>query len=230
MKVISRSLAFLTVMLYGMVCFGRSDSKAHLPNLKTQLEQMGTADQGVRNRLMPFLKTGDLQSNEFAAVAQDMARIDAENLTKLEQIIEKYGWPDMRVVGPDASNAAFLILQHGPSTAQQKLLPNFREAVASGKARPDHLAMLEDRVRTSEGKRQLYGTQVDVGTDGKPRLSPVEDPQNLDARRTAVGLPPMSVYLDSMQSGFGQKIDTSVLTIEDDELTPNTSLERTREK
>jgi hypothetical protein len=210
----TRNLVLLTLMLYGMNCLGRSDSNDTQPGLKAQLEQMGAADQEVRNKIAPFLKEGDLQSDEFAAAAQEMTKVDAENLTKLEKIIDQFGWPDVRVVGKDAGNAAFLILQHSPLTAQQKLLPTFREAVASGKARPSDLAMLEDRVRTGEGKAQLYGTQISMGPDGKPRVSPIEDPQGLDARRAAAGLPPMDVYLEYAQSGFGQEIDRSALTIQ----------------
>ena len=208
----SRNLAFFTLMLCGMANLARPDANDPHSDLTAQLEQMGAADQEVRNKITPFLKAGDLQSDEFAAAAQEIIKVDAENLTKLEKIIEQYGWPDVRLVGKDASNAAFLILQHGPLTAQQKLLPTFREAVASGKARPPDLAMLEDRVRTGEGKKQLYGTQITMGPDGKPRVSPIEDPQNLEARRAAVGLPPMSVYLELIQSEVGQEIDRSALT------------------
>ena len=94
-----------------------------------------------------------------------------------------------------------------------------------------YLAMLEDRVRTGDGKKQLYGTQVNVGPDGKPRVSPIEDPKNLDARRAAVGLPPIGVYLDRMQSEFGQEIDRSALTIEDNSnVVPGASMETAHQR
>jgi len=181
------------------------------PELSAQLEEMGTADQAVRSKLGPCLKSGHLQTKECRNVTEEMAVVDARNLSKLETIVELYGWPDMRVVGVHASNSAFLILQHSPLSAQQRLLPTFRQAVSSGKGRVQDLAMLEDRVRLGEGKKQLYGTQITAGPDGKPRISPIEDPHNLDVRRKAVGLPPMSIYIERAEADIGQAIDKSAL-------------------
>src|SRR4030095_3660822 len=50
---------------------------------------------------------------------------------------------------------------------------------------------LEDRVLVGEGKKQLYGSQVVAGPDGLPRLHPIEDPENVEERRRAIGLPPL---------------------------------------
>jgi hypothetical protein len=200
-----------------LACTGHTANSATteaVPDVRVALEKMGSADQAVRSKLDPFLKVGDFESTEFRAVAEEMAVVDAENLARLERIIELSGWPDARILGADAGNAAFLILQHSPLSVQQRLLPVFREAVSSEKARAAHLAMLEDRVRTGEGKKQLYGTQISAGSDGKPHVSPIEDPQNLEARRKAVGLPPMSVYLERAQADFGQPIDKSALSAE----------------
>lgn len=194
-------------------------SSANLPaaaqspaELGAELVEMGAADQAVREKLGPFLASGNFQSDAFKALAQEMASIDAGNLKKLSQIVARSGWPDMAVVGSDASNSAFLILQHSPHETQQELLPIFREAVRAGKARRDHLAMLEDRILAKAGKKQLYGTQITAGPDGNPRVNPIEDPENLNVRRAAVGLPPMDEYLDRMEAQIGRKIDRSTLT------------------
>jgi hypothetical protein len=68
--------------------------------------------------------------------------------------------------------------------------------VASGRAQPRHLALLEDRVALREGRKQRYGTQLkwDVRTNGY-QLAPLEDPDHVDQRRQAVGLSPLAVYL-----------------------------------
>ena len=71
--------------------------------------------------------------------------------------------------------------------------------------------MLEDRVLQREGKPQKYGTQVITAADGRWILYTVEDPEHLGARRAAVGLPPMDVYLQEIEKGLGQKVDRSAL-------------------
>src|SRR5688572_23532476 len=82
--------------------------------LRAKLEQMGAKDQAARSKLTPFLASGDFGSAEFKAVADEIAAVDSRNLSELEKIIEQHGWPDRRVVGADANNSAFLILQHSP--------------------------------------------------------------------------------------------------------------------
>ena len=71
-----------------------------------------------------------------------------------------------------------------------------RQAVKEGKVLARDLAFLEDRVALRQGKKQLYGSQTWLDrSDGKLSVQPVEDPENLDKRRAAVWLEPMSVYL-----------------------------------
>jgi hypothetical protein len=52
-------------------------------------------------------------------------------------------------------------------------------------------AMLEDRIRTFEGRPQRYGTQFDWDPDGRLSPLPIEDPAGLDQRRQALGLRPL---------------------------------------
>ncbi|RYF64937.1 MAG: hypothetical protein EOO39_25770 [Cytophagaceae bacterium] len=71
-----------------------------------------------------------------------------------------------------------------------------REAVKNGKAWGGNLALLEDRVALGQGKRQVYGSQIGRNMDTKLYyVLPLEDPDNVDKRRTAVGLPPLAEYV-----------------------------------
>jgi hypothetical protein len=67
-----------------------------------------------------------------------------------------------------------------------------------GEASKSSVAYLTDRILRAEGKPQLYATQYyqEAGPDGQPRyVAPVvEDPENLDKRRRAMGLPPWRDY------------------------------------
>jgi len=75
-----------------------------------------------------------------------------------------------------------------------------REAVKHGKAQASNLALLEDRVALGQGKKQIYGSQI--GRDPETQLyyvSPLEDPDNVDKRREAVGLQPLAEYVSRWQ-------------------------------
>ncbi len=52
--------------------------------------------------------------------------------------------------------------------------------------------MLEDRIRILEGGKQRYGTAFDWDDNGAMSPQPIEDPDGVDARRAAVGLPPLA--------------------------------------
>ena len=67
---------------------------------------------------------------------------------------------------------------------------------------PADVAMLTDRVRTQEGKLQVYGTQFRI-VDGALAPFPIEDPAHLDARREQAGLLPMAEYVKILESTWG---------------------------
>ena len=53
-----------------------------------------------------------------------------------------------------------------------------------------HITYLTDRVLVGEGKPQRYGTQLE-NKDGKLTPYPLEDPENVDERRRAIGMSPL---------------------------------------
>jgi hypothetical protein len=109
--------------------------------------------------------------------------------------VEARGWPGRPLVGEDGAKAAWLLAQHadGRPDLQRRFLDLLRAAVATGNAAGFELAYLEDRVRVADGRPQLYGTQFQGrGEDLAPH--PIEDPDHLDQRRAAAGLPPFAEY------------------------------------
>lgn len=146
------------------------------------LEAMAGPDQLYRGRS----SGGELTPDEW----KRQIAIDAENMKRLAEIIDAYGWPGLRFAGA-ASQTAFLVLQHSDHDSQKKYLPLLRDAVGRNDALGSHLALLEDRVRIADGKPQLYGSQL----SGNPlRFAPIEDEANVDQRRKEVGLEPLSAY------------------------------------
>jgi len=184
----------------GQTQTGRPDLVRSGAQLQAELEQMGDADQAARRWMVASDPKGDnviVSKPPSEADVKRMMEVDQQNMSRLAEIIDAFGWPRKSVVGIKASEAAFLILQHSTLENQQRYFPLFKEAAEHGEARRDEVAMMEDRIRLAEGNKQIYGTQLRSGLDtgGRWVLEPIEDEANVDARRAAVGLPPLAEYL-----------------------------------
>ena len=129
----------------------------------------------------------------FEGYHPEMEAVHRRNAARLVEILDEFGWPGFSLAGEDGAKAAWLVAQHaiGEPTLQRRCLALLQSAVEAGDAPPYQAAYLEDRIRVFEGRKQLYGTQVDYGPDGTPRPSPIEDPDGVDERRSAVGLEPI---------------------------------------
>lgn len=172
------------------------------PELSAELIAMGDEDQKFRTIMQEAMvkassAPGSEQPKELPKMIEKQAEIDHQNLARLEEIIQLHGWPGKSLVGTKGSIAAFLILQHSEQATQEKYLALFKEAANKGEARKSDAAMLEDRVLMRQGKKQIYGTQLqsNAESNGKFFLFPVEDELHVDQRRTSVGLPPLKEYL-----------------------------------
>ena len=166
---------------------------AEYEELKKELLAMREQDQKFRDNAAFSINPTEAE----LAILKQQDAIDRANMARLEEIVQKYGWPGIKQVGEQASSAAFLIIQHAGLEEQRRYFPTLKAAVAQKNARADQAAMLEDRILLREGKNQVYGTQLRSGPDtgGKLVLHPIDDERNVDARRAAVGLMPLADYL-----------------------------------
>ena len=123
-----------------------------------------------------------------------MREVHERNAERLAAIMDEHDWPGVSFVGAEAAEAAWLILQHAISNPplQRRGLALLTAAAARGEVSPVHVAMLEDRIRSNEGKGQRYGTQFDWDEHGLLSPVPVEDEPNVDKRRSALGLTPLA--------------------------------------
>ena len=168
------------------------------PDLARELRDMGEKDQRYQPQMFELLKnlSDPETARKFASVAEKQNELNDQNIKRLEEIIAKYGWPTKTLVGKEAAQAAFLIVQHSDLSYQKKYFSLIKEAAKQNEARPSDAAMLEDRILTREGKKQIYGTQVHTNdVTKKPELFPIEDEENVDSRRAAVGMQPLREYL-----------------------------------
>jgi len=122
-----------------------------------------------------------------------MRAVHEANAERLASIVNQRGWPGEPRVGPDGAKAAWLIVQHaiGRPAFLREALEALRLAAARGEVPALQPALLEDRIRTLEGRLQRYGTQFDWDESGELSPLPVEDPDGIDERRRAIGLGPL---------------------------------------
>jgi hypothetical protein len=153
-------------------------------------------DQKYWEQLSEVEEKKPVDSMAVRGINVKMREADSINLIKVKAIVDKYSWLGDDVIGDQCNTAMFMVIQHADLSVQKTYLPVIREAVREGRAKPHDLAMLEDRVALREGHKQRYGTQLrwDLRVNAY-RLAPLEDPDHVDERRRAVGLPPLAVYL-----------------------------------
>ena len=146
----------------------------------------------------------------------EMRAMHDRNAAALLAILDESGWPVRSVVGQEAAEAAWLVVQHaiGHPELQRRCRDLMAGAVQADEAEPAQLAMLEDRIRCFEGRPQVYGTQFDWDEAGELSPQPIEDPAGVDALRAAAGLPPLAqrqaeLRAQSAQEGDGPPADAA---------------------
>jgi hypothetical protein len=164
------------------------------------LDTVAQDDEMYRDQLDDTVQRYGGGSKEVKVLYGQMQVKDSINQVKVGAILDKYGWLGPDVVGEEGNGNLFFVIQHAELPMQVKYLPMLRAAVKNGWAKTRHLALLEDRVALRQGKRQTYGSQVgwDMRTN-RHFMLPLEDPDHVDQRRAAVGLPPLSEYLQNWQ-------------------------------
>ena len=152
--------------------------------LRGELLRMAEEDRRTREEL---LRAGRLPRDAYSPV---MREVHERNNARMREIIAAHGWPGRSLVGEEACEAAWLVVQHAALDAelQGACLPLLERAVATNDAPAWQHAYLFDRVRQARGEPQVYGTQYVWGAGGKSVPWEIEDPEGVDERRRAIGL------------------------------------------
>lgn len=144
-----------------------------------------------------------VQQTDFHAGAAAMPSIRAEtdalfrrNADWLKAVLARIGWFDIGRYGAEASQAAWLIVQHADFDPdwQEQMLAALGPRVARGDMQPNYYAYLADRIAVNRHRPQTYGTQGHCVAPGDWQPFDLVDPANLDARRAAAGLTPIAEY------------------------------------
>lgn len=168
--------------------------------LRRELLARVEKDQAVRQKA--------IADGNTAEAWQRTVPVDRDNTTWLKKVVAEKGWPTRSMVGEDGSKAAFLIAQHATLDPgfQEQVLAQMQAALEQKEADPADFALLKDRVLLHQGKPQLYGTQFGTDPDGTMFLDTTQDLDGLDARRQAMGLPPIADYKKTLSKLYHAKV------------------------
>lgn len=143
-----------------IISIKNSDEKNPNKTLAAQLDSIYEDDQRFRIEVDEIVKNNRWDSDTVQGHLKMIVEKDSINFIKVKSILEQYGWLGAEAVGKKGNAALFLVIQHSNLQTQEKYLPMMRAAVKSGNANGSDLALLEDRVLLSQGKKHIYGSQV----------------------------------------------------------------------
>ena len=155
----------------------------NFPKIANLIIELKDADLRFREKLIKEKKLSEGYNNE-------METLHIRNAEKLNEIIDEIGFPTIEKVGIDASESAWLIIQHSISKPvfMKKCLKLLENVAVENKAYEKNLARLTDRINVLEGKPQLYGTQLDWDENGDLSPNAYDDLTKVNFRRLKIGL------------------------------------------
>lgn len=178
-------------------------------DLIRELAGMGALDQTMRTGFL------DLRRDASPAERETMDRETGAMIESVDEVHERRlkavlaaheGWFPRSQFGDRASTAAYQIAQHSSDQAlKREVIERMRPLVGTPELAGDQFARLFDRYELGEGRQQVYATQGTGCQDGRYVVpSDVVAPEELEARRSTLGLEPMSEYLDQLQALYGR--------------------------
>ena len=157
----------------------------------------------------------ELKREILAMVAEDQRirmgskldpKIDERHTKRLKEIIQRFGWPGKSLVGQEAADRVWLLVQHADHDIdfQRQALILLQEAAKKGEVEKKYIAYLIDRIRVHCGQPQIFGTQFYVDDEGNFGPRRIEDRRRLGKRRKEYGLQPFVDYERAMQKLYGK--------------------------
>ncbi|MEM6767459.1 MAG: DUF6624 domain-containing protein [Bacteroidota bacterium] len=159
-------------------------------SLSNRLIELYDLDQANRMKLF----TNQVSSEERPAFLKELRKQDSLNQQEVIQILDTYGWLPSSSIGDKAASSLFLVIQHAGLAIMERYYPLLKTQAEQQEANPIYAAMMEDRIRMYQGKKQIYGSQASsrpsVGGEGKESfIWPIEEVEGVNERRREVGFP-----------------------------------------
>jgi len=192
----------------------------NLDSVDAKLNKIYDADQQIRAKVEDANK--NILPNSVEIIAE-MHSIDSCNQRYVFNLLDNHGWPDSLSV--KANNAIWLVIDHANNQFSEKYFPLAKEKGEQGIIQMSDVVTLEDRILMRNNKKQKYGTQTfgifyfSLSSTNKPKnivyIWPIEDNEKVDELRASVGLPPMNLYIQTIESDNTKVIWDKNLSIDD---------------
>ena len=174
-----------------------SQPKEPLPeNISEILDSLWNSEQIPIRKRDSLMRIYGVESEQAAVYQAEYKENHAKNILAIQEILDRYGWPDVAVIGPMGSRTICNILQHASQEVREVYLPMMEQAVLERKLAAAYLARASDRLATDRGELQIYGGQMKFYPETKTfNIWPVFDPKNINKRRAAIGLNSIEEHL-----------------------------------
>ena len=175
----------------------------YIEDTKRLLTLMYELDQKARQ----FLTKQGVCSNFLTKLFEIMERIDNLNLKFLKILLIENEWISISKFGEIADNHAWLLVQHADNNIefQTKALGILEQMYQQGETAPKHYGYLFDRVAKNRGKPQRYGTQGVFNKEGVWVPNSIENPHELNDRRTTLIMGSFEDYIDHVNRMYSNK-------------------------
>jgi VWFA-related protein len=238
-------LAFLVIGVCGQnKCFTKEESQRVIETIKNPGIAV-SENKELRRELLKMVEaydklnqkiTDDFDKNK--KLVPEFNKLGETNLLRLCQIFKERGWLTKDLVKEDGVAAMLSIIQNNRVfQLQTEFYPILIEASNKGLIPKGDVAAMVDSIRTSVGQPQIFGTQAKIRND-VIYLNPLLNEEKVDEWRKQYDLPPLDVFIRQLEIRYlmnvlksppmtmppnlqtkvsGQKDETALLGIADDE-------------
>jgi hypothetical protein len=189
--------AVSTVILLCISLVSFSQTTQQTKELAAEIDRLAKIDQQVQIDTMQAItsKASEERVKELVKIQADTFK---NHIPILKEIIRKYGYPTISLVGKQASFNFWLMVQHADTDVrfQKYCLKLMKKYLNTKEVSGENYAYLTDRVNKNSGKKQVYGTQFEHNEKGVAQFPKnLIDPKNVNKRRAKVGLNTLEEYI-----------------------------------
>jgi hypothetical protein len=193
-------LIFFSILT--IACFSKNNSKNFASTAQKPENLIAILDTIWQKEQIPIRLRDSLiniygaESKEADVYQKQYRKNHAQNIIKIKEILQNYGWPEQKRIGNRGNRTICNVLQHADPKTREHYIPMMRQAVLDKKLEASFLVRAEDRIATDKGQLQIYGGQMKYYRETKSfNVWPVFDPENIDKRRAKIGLGPIAAFL-----------------------------------
>lgn len=183
----------LLMLLHLLICEAMysQDFASQKKEIIAQLENAYNSDQGTRQAFNSCVSKNTGGSQECLEKRLALIKQDSINQEIVSKIIDKYGWLPVESISEKANSAYFYVIQHGSLEFQLKYAKQVDNAFGRKAISPLEYVLFVDRLKSKQGKAQIYGTQAETDNLGNEYLYPIKNWYEVNSLRKKFGIDPI---------------------------------------